>query len=61
MELKRILLPSAFCLLPCSYLLPIGEPWIDARVEAGAKREYGLPYSNIYVTIPPFTGIRVAE
>ena len=27
--------------------------------EAGARREYGLPYSNIYVTIPPLTGLRV--
>ena len=23
--------------------------------------EYGLPYGNIYVTIPPLTGVRVAE
>ena len=29
--------------------------------EEGATREHGLPYSNIYVTISPFTGIRVAE
>ena len=34
---------------------------IPLLFEEGVKREHGLRYSNIYVTIPPLTGLRVAE
>ena len=43
----------------CGHL--IRAPFTHSFVEEGAKREYGLRHSNVYVTIPPLTGIRVAE